>query len=125
MSDAKMTFKSNIPDFIAKHEAAKEMLMSTMSLDMERGIKSTSGTPVDKGQMKASAHQERWINGYRVVVNKEYAEYQERGSREDGTHQITNYTTAGTSAGWFQRAVDSVLGNSANYIEIARRAIGL
>ena len=35
-----------------------------------------------------------------IVYNQPYASYQYRGMRQDGTHVVQNYTTAGTGPNW-------------------------
>jgi hypothetical protein len=100
------------------------MLMGHMAMDIERGIKSTAGTPVKQGMMKASARHFRDDRGrFRVEVDKEYAAVQEAGER-DGV-RFSNYTTPGTSAGWFQRAINNVWQNRDSYVSEVRRALSL
>lgn len=123
---ANYRFTSKIPQFLRKNDSLIDMVLGRMSADVERGIKSTAGTPVKTGGMKSSARHFRSTRGkFRVEVNKEYAAYQERGSRSDGTRKVRNYSTAGTSAGWFARAINNVIANKRSYIKEAARAHGL
>lgn len=120
-----MKFHSHPQEFFRKHAAFIDMVTGRMAMDVERGIKTTAGTPVLTGAMKASARHFRNDRGkFRVEVNKEYASVQERGQRA-GSRPFTNYTTPGTGAGWFARAIGSVVTNQLMYIEVARKAVGL
>lgn len=133
----KAIFKSNRHLFERNNEAFKDMVLGHMAQDIEIGIKTTAGTPVSNtkasgnkrgggGHMKTEARHSRMGMGmFRVDVNKEYAAYQERGMRADGSHRVRNYSTSGTSAGWFKRAVNTVLRSKGNYINEARRALNL
>lgn len=119
-------FKSSRGDFHRKNEALKDMVIGRMAADIERVIKTTAGTPVKTGNMKSQVrHFKNARNQYRVEADAAYSAYQERGARADGTHRVRKYTTAGTSAGWFRRAIDNVTRNKQSYISEAKRALNL
>ncbi len=119
-------FKSNRPEFMHKHEAFKDMVQGKMAMDIEVAIKISAGTPVKTGAMKADVrHFKADNNTWRVEADKAYSAYQERGMRADGSRKVRHYSTAGTSAGWFRRAIDMVLRNKVQYVEQARQAVGL
>lgn len=132
-----MRFTSKRAGFFNKHEALMDMIKGHMAQDIEVAIKTTAGTPVSAtkamgnkrgggGHMKSETrHFKGADGGWRVEVDKAYAAYQERGARADGTRRVKNYSTPGTSAGWFKRAIDGVVRNKDGYIMEARRAIGL
>ncbi len=106
------------------------MVTGHMAIDLERNLKMTAGMPVDKGQMKAATRSFRNSKGkHRVEINKEYAATQEAGIRLSGkgapTQPFSNYTTAGTSAGFFMRAIERVWNLRMQYINEARRGAGL
>lgn len=123
---SRATFKTNRGEFGRRHNAFIDMVLGHMSLDIEVALKRTAGMPVDKGQMKAATRSFRNTNNqHRVEINKEYAEYQERGARRDGTHVVKNYTTSGTSSGFFRRAIEMVWKNQLSYVTEARRALNL
>lgn len=122
---AKPIFKSNHAGFERINGSLKDMIQGHMALDIERYIKISAGTPVDTGAMKASARHYRSDKGVRVEVNKEYAAYQERGKRLDGSHVVRNYTTGGTGAGWFQKSIEAITRNRLSYIQEARKALNL
>lgn len=119
-------FVSNRGSFNRKHRALVDMVEGHMAMDIEVAIKTTSGTPVKTGGLKSSVrHFRSPSGGFRVEANKAYAAYQERGARADGAYRVKHYTTSGTSAGWFMRAIEGVIRNRRQYISEARRAVGL
>lgn len=116
-------FKSTRGGFNRKNQSFMSLLMSRMALDIERIAKTSAGMPVKTGAMKSSTMTQQLPGGkWRVIVNKQYASYQERGARADGSHVIKNYTTSGTSSGFFTRAIGVVIKNKLQYVEEARRA---
>lgn len=122
----KLTFTSTRSEFNRKHGAFKEMVMAHMSMDIEVAIKTSSGTPVKTGNMKSQVrHFKAASNKYRVEADAAYSAYQERGARADGSYRVRRYTTPGTSAGWFLRAIEGVLSNRNNYIQEAKKALNL
>lgn len=132
----KAVFTPKHGEFLRKNAIAKDMVLGHMAMDIEIAIKTTAGTPVSNtkqsgnrsggGHMKAEArHFKNRNNQFRVEVNKKYAAYQERGARADGSHRVRHYSTAGTSAGWFRRAIASVAKNGNNYVIEAKRALNL
>lgn len=121
-----MRFTSTPGEFFRKNEAFKDMVMGHMAQDIEVALKSSSGMPVKTGNMKSQTrHFKSATSQYRVEVDVEYAAYQERGSRADGSRVVRHYTTGGTSKGFFKRAINNVLSHRDSYLEEARRAVGL
>lgn len=47
------------------------------------------------------------IEGTEIIYEQPYARYQYYGVREDGTHQVQNYTTPGTGTYWDKRMVSA------------------
>lgn len=122
----KAVFISKRMFFERDNAVLKDLILGRMSMDIEVGIKTTAGTPVKTGGMKSEVrHFKSGNDEWRVEAGKGYSAYQERGARADGSHRVRRYTTAGTSAGWFQRAIGRVLINKRSYIEEAKRALGL
>lgn len=117
-------FKSDRGKFNNLNAAFKDMLLGHMSMDIEIGIKTTAGTPVDTGNMKSQVRSFRASSGYRVEADAGYSAVQEAGRRA-GSGPFQNYTTSGTSAGWFKRAVDNVWKNRLQYIVEVRKALSL
>lgn len=123
-------FTSNRQTFLRLNSAFVDMLMGHMAMDIEIGIKTTAGTPVKTGDMKAETrHFRSPSGGFRVESPKEYAAVQEAGIRKSGpggpTRQFENYSTAGTGPHWFQKAIDGVWRNRENYVRVASEAAGL
>lgn len=87
-------------------------------LDQELGrkaalveIKAKARVPVDKGLLQSSgSHRRLRFGRFRVEFTKEYAAYQERGMRRDGTHVVKSYTTPGTGRDYLKRAAAEVIG---------------
>lgn len=46
----------------------------------------------------------------RITYESNYAEYQYYGQREDGSHKVTHYTTAGTGPYWDKRMKSAEMG---------------
>lgn len=121
-----MRFVSHRNEFLRKNAALKDMIQGRMAMDIEVAIKTTAGTPVRTGNMKSQVRHFKNAEGhFRVEADAAYSTYQERGARADGSHPVRHYSTAGTSAGWFKRAIDGVVKNRDSYISEARRALGL
>lgn len=122
-------FKSNRSAVKKLNNTLVDMVLGNMSLDIEVALKTTSGMPVDKGQMKASTRHFRNKQGqFRVEIDKEYAAVQEAGVRLTGKGApavMERYTTAGTSHHFFLRAIEAVTRNRDNYFSEARKALGL
>lgn len=129
MSD-KPKFTSNREKFNTQNAAVLDMIQGHMAMDIEVAIKTTAGIPVKTGAMRADVRHFKSKTGqWRVEADKEYSAVQEVGQRMSGkgapTDKFSNYTTAGTGAGWFKRAIDSVVKNIPQYITEARKAFSL
>lgn len=127
---SKPKFTSNRQTFLKLNTAFVDMLQGHMAMDIEIGIKTTSGTPVKTADMKAETrHFRSPTGGFRVETQKEYAAVQEAGVRKTGkgapTKKFEHYTTAGTGSHWFQKAIDRVWGNRDTYVQVAKEAVGL
>lgn len=124
------TFTSRRAEIIRKNDDFIDMVTGRMAMDLERNLKSNAGMPVKTGRMKSGTRHFRNSRGkFRVEVNAEYASVQEAGVRMTGkgapTKKFKNYTTAGTGAGFFMRAIDSVISRKSSYIEEATKALNL
>lgn len=86
-------------------------------LDQELGrkaakieVKAKARVPVDKGLLQNSGSTRRIRFGrFRVEFDKEYAAYQERGMRRDGSHVVKRYTTPGTGKHYLESSARDVL----------------
>lgn len=64
------------------------------------------------GHLQSSGNHRRLGFGrFRIEFNKEYAAYQERGMRRDGTHVVKNYSTPGTGKDYLKGAAAEVIGS--------------
>ena len=133
-----MSFISKRSEFGHKNAAFVDYVQGHMAMDIEVALKTTAGMPVSNtkasgnkrgggGHMKSETRHFRstLTNGWRVEIDKAYAAYQERGMRADGSHIVKHYTTAGTSKGFFKRAINTVIQHRQSYIQEAKRAVGL
>lgn len=123
-------FTMNRKDMLRNNDSLKDMVVGHMALDIDRAIKSTAGTPVKTGDMKAETRAFKTKDGqWRVESGKEYSAVQEAGIRKSGpgapTRRFSNYTTSGTGAGWFTRAANGITRNANRYVDEAVRALGL
>ena len=59
--------------------------------------------PMDEGNLRANVS----IDDNSITYESPYARYQHYGVREDGTHQVKNYTTPGTGPYWDKRMVSA------------------
>lgn len=130
MSMSPPKFTSNQVAFLKTNEQLKDMVLGHISLDIDRYVKTAAGTPVKTGDMKAETRAFKNKSGqWRVESGKEYSAVQEAGRRMRGpgapTAPFKHYTTSGTGAGWFHRAIAAIVGNAPSYVDEAARALGL
>lgn len=59
--------------------------------------------PMDEGNLRTNVD----IQIDSITYESPYARYQYYGVREDGTHQVQNYTTPGTGSYWDKRMVSA------------------
>lgn len=59
--------------------------------------------PKDEGNLRTNVS----IDDNSITYESPYARYQYYGVREDGTHQVHNYTTPGTGPYWDKRMVSA------------------
>jgi hypothetical protein len=59
--------------------------------------------PRDIGNLRTNVN----IQPDKIIYESPYARYQYYGIREDGTHQVKNYTTPGTGTYWDKRMVSA------------------
>lgn len=58
------------------------------------------------------------LNG-KIIWDKSYASYQERGMSKDGTRKVRNYTTPGTEPHYALNAVNEALGRQSDLMRKA------
>lgn len=70
-----------------------------------------STTPMQMGNLRRDIL--RQISGLHGKISwvKEYASFQERGARKDGSHRVRKYSTPGTGKGFAKRGIDGAVAN--------------
>ena len=63
--------------------------------------------PMDEGNLRTNVS----IANNSITYESPYARYQYYGVREDGSHRVQNYTTAGTGTYWDKRMVSAEMQN--------------
>lgn len=79
-------------------QLAEKMLAEQVKNDSEPFV------PKQEGTLRDSATIQQDSDGTSVVYEQIYAAYQYYGIRADGSHPVSNYTTAGTGTQWCERA---------------------
>lgn len=81
--------------------------------------------PVDTGKLARYIKKFRvsW-NHWKVTVNLDYAEYQERGARADGSRPVRNYSRPGSGPHFLEDAVNIASGRMASYFIKAKNFRG-
>lgn len=119
-------FKSDRGSFNSKHTAFIDMALGRMAMTVEIALKTSAGMPVKTGNMKSQTrHFKNKVGNWRTEIDVEYAGYQELGRRRDGSRVVRNYSTSGTSAGFFMRAIDIMFRQRDGLIMEAKRAVQL
>lgn len=78
--------------------------------------------PYKEGDLfKEIMHEKVAILAHKVVVDSDYAAYQERGKRKDGTHVVRKYTTPNTGAHFLENAANKIVENAVEYIRQANQ----
>lgn len=128
-----LTYLNNTPTTLAKINSFADLLMGTMAAQIEVQIKTAGFTPLDKGNLKASARSMKLGQFmYQVIDTAAYAAAQEVGYRHNAGKQrplgekiiFVNHPRGG-GAHYFQKSVDVVLGRASSYISSAQKAVGL
>lgn len=120
----KAIFKSNRSEFNRKHAAFIDMFLGRLAMAVEIALKTTSGMPVRYGNMKSQTrHFKNKVGNWRTEVDTSYAAAQETGMING--HPIKNYSTQGTSAGFFRRSIDTMNRQRDNIAQETKNATGL
>lgn len=69
--------------------------------------------PMDEGNLRTNAD----IQTNSITYESPYARYQYYGVREDGSHKVQHYTTAGTGTYWDKRMVTAELMDVLNEVQ--------
>jgi hypothetical protein len=99
-------------------EKRVDMILSAMVTDVYRlsqqqvPVSAGGGHLQSSGITKRSGHLE-----YQIKYNKEYAAYQHRGMRRDGTHVVRNYTYPGKKSHYLTDPANQIFRNQDSYIK--------
>ena len=69
--------------------------------------------PMDEGNLRINVI----VDSNSITYESPYARYQYYGVREDGTHQVRNYTTPGTGPYWDKRMVSAEMQDVINEVQ--------
>lgn len=69
--------------------------------------------PMDEGNLRTNVS----IANNSITYESPYARYQYYGVREDGSHHVQNYTTAGTGTYWDKRMVSAEMQDVAKEVQ--------
>ena len=105
--------KDNSEQFLKETERnIKSALKAMADATLQRSLMLQPAAPYKTGQLHATGLTGTRQNGFESFTQFgagiDYAAYQERGMRADGTHVVRNYTSAGTGAHFLETAGDSV-----------------
>lgn len=108
----------NSEEFRKKAENKLDIALGMMAQDIE--MIAAFKVPVDTGSLarfikKYRVNKMRW----KVTVNKDYAAYQERGARADGSRRVKKYSRAGSGPHFMRDAINVVVGRKYLYIKKA------
>lgn len=117
---ATVTVDNRMGSFNASNEKAMESALARMRNDIF--VLSQFKVPYKEGDLKSSGEQlriERLHHRIRYGENgaEDYAGYQHRGMRRDGSHIVRNYTTAGTQKNYLAQAGDIILTKASSYFK--------
>lgn len=102
--------------FIIENAAGMDRSLNRMAIDIERLSKQQ--VPHKKGQLEASGgHRRVSPLHYVVEYNKEYAEYQHRGQRRDGTRVVRKYSKPGKKKEFLSDPGDTIADKAVSYFK--------
>lgn len=110
--------------FMQVSEDVLDIALGRMAKDIK--TKASIRVPFKEGTLQQSGKTEKFGPlKHRVSFNTEYAAYQERGQRMDGSHVVSKYSTPGTGRGYLQGAAEDITSKGVNYLKQANQLIKL
>lgn len=110
--------EDHLQEYVRRHEVLLDKALGRMAGDIK--IIAKIRVPFKSGDlMRAIRDEKRGSLKYRVIADKEYAGYQERGARADGSRVVRKYTTPNTGKDYLLGAGLKVSRNAINYIKQA------
>lgn len=115
---------NNMQQFKLANKMVMDSAMGRMANDTL--LVSKIRVPLKDGDLQKSGSVEKVAIGkYKVVYDEDYAGYQERGRRLDGSRVVKNYTTPGTGKDFLKSAGVIIGKDSLNYLKQAAMLIKL
>jgi len=107
----------NSSKFIKEAEKQINLVLASITTDIYR--LSQAQVPVSEGggHLQSSGQIVPGHLKYSIKYNKEYASYQHRGMRRDGTHVVRNYTYPGKKAHFLSDPADTIMRNKESYLK--------
>lgn len=96
---------NNLPQYKKILDGVLNDVMRSTAHDILMDAQNTA--PIKTGALRReSDHRQLKMLHWRITFWQEYASYQERGSRHDGSRRVRNYSQAGTGKKFLQNAAD-------------------
>ena len=93
-----------------------DVALGAMGVDILRLSKTQVPVSVGGGQLKSSGKIQKLDKfKYEISYNKEYATYQHRGMRADGSRVVKKYTYPSSKKNFVKDPADIILKNAGNY----------
>ena len=121
-----MSNKVKVTDNFNKFDTKMTKVFDSALGRMGKDIKQIASIriPFKSGDLQGSIENKRDdVLKHKVLINSEYAGYQERGVRKDGSHKVRKYTTPNTGKKFLKGAGDDVSKNALNYLKQANQLI--
>ena len=110
--------ENNLKNFGTNAEVNLGNAVERMALDVK--LISKVKVPYKAGTLQGSCVKQKLSRTHhQVIYDTDYASYQERGSRKNGTRVVKNYSTPGTSKGFLKQAGVQVSKNALSYMKQA------
>jgi len=111
---------NKMPQFSRNNEQAMERALSRMRNDIF--VLSQFKVPLKDGNLQGSGEQMRMKRlhhrvQYGASGAQDYAAYQHRGRRADGSHVVKNYTTAGTQKNYLSESGKIIASKASSYFK--------
>lgn len=116
MAKSNVRFDNGFPQYDRKVEQMVDAAMDNMCDGVVRYAELR--VPLKDGQLwgdirKLKVHKHK----YQVRVDSDYAAYQERGMRADGSHVVRNYTSGGTGKDYLKDGLKKVFQGLNSYFK--------
>lgn len=114
----KIIILDHTPTFEEHNEHVCDIALGSMAQDVE--MMAAFKVPVDTGALARYIRKLRIsARHWKVTVNKDYAEYQERGSRADGSYRVRRYSRPGSGTHFLEDAGNIAKGRKNSYFKKA------